>query len=149
MKDFVLVTALLLGLGSLPARACDCLEQSTAQNYRRADFVLRVHVEAIQDTVQYDLYSNPVRPPFDAGTYVKARVQRVYKGSWRDKKLIISGTGSMCDYRFVRGGDYVVFLYKADADLSVAYRTSSCQRHFNLRDTLARREFARARQAEK
>jgi len=148
MRNFVLVTA-LLGLGSFPARACDCLRQSTMQNYRRADFVLRVHIEVIQDTVQYDLYSNTGRPPFAAGAYVQARVQRVYKGSWRDKKLIISGTGGMCDYRFARGGEYVVFLYKADADSLGVYRTSSCQRHFNLRDTLARREFARARQAEK
>lgn len=119
------------------------------QNYRRADFVLRVHIEVIQDTVQYDLYSNPGRPPFAASAYVQARVQRVYKGAWRDKELIISGTGGVCDCRFARGGEYVVFLYKADADSLGVYRTSSCQRHFNLRDTLARREFARARQAEK
>ena len=104
MRNFVLVTA-LLGLGSFPARACDCLRQSTMQNYRRADFVLRVHIEVIQDTVQYDLYSNPGRPPFAAGAYVQARVQRVYKGACRDKELIISGAGDMCDYRFARGGD--------------------------------------------
>jgi len=146
MKNYLLATLLL---GSFPARACDCLGQSTAQNYHRADFVLRVHIEAIQDTVQYDLYSNPVRPPFAAGAGVRARVRRAYKGGWRAKELIIKATGSMCDCRFARGGDYVVFLYKSDADPAGVYSTSTCQRHFNLRDAATRREFAHVRQAEK
>ena len=146
MKNYLLATLLL---GSLPAQACDCLGQSTAQNYRRADFVLWVHIEAIEDTVQYDLYSNPVRPPFAAGAGVRARVRRIYKGGWRAKELSINATGSMCDCRFARGGDYVVFLYKADAGPAGAYRTSACQRHFDRRDAPARREFAWARRVEK
>lgn len=91
--NYLLTTALLLGFGLSSARACDCAWLSMRENYRKADVVLQVHVDSIQDTAQVDLYSNPVRPPFAAGTQVTARVQRVYKGVLRTSKLRIRGMG--------------------------------------------------------
>jgi hypothetical protein len=144
---FTLLLGVSFGLSS--ARACECLWLAIRENYRRADLVLRVHIVSIQDTLHYDLYSNPVRPPFTAGTRVVARVRRVYKGKMQDKVFSIKGMGNMCDYQFRRGEDYVVFLYKQDLDPQGQYVTSNCQRHFSLHNIEARQEFAHARQAAK
>ncbi|MEJ7663564.1 MAG: hypothetical protein WKG07_30500 [Hymenobacter sp.] len=62
------------------AHACDCLHLFMRQQYQKADFLLRVHVLSLQDAVQYDLYSQPIRPPFQYGTHATVRIQRVYKG---------------------------------------------------------------------
>jgi hypothetical protein len=67
----------------------------------------------------------------------------------RASRLTIKGLSGMCDFHFMRGGDYVVFLYKQDVEASSQYVTSTCQRHFSLRNLAARREFACARQVEK
>ncbi|MGI4762204.1 MAG: hypothetical protein ACRYF0_15960 [Janthinobacterium lividum] len=55
----------------------------------------------------------------------------------------------MCGYQFLRGGDYVVFLYQQAADPQGQYVTSTRQPHVNLRNAAARREFAPARHAER
>jgi len=141
--------ALGLAFACTAAMACDCLFMSMRENYRKADFVLRVHVLSLQDTVQYDLYSQPIHPPFQYGAYATVRVQQVFKGKPPRGKLVLTGMGSMCDFRFKQDSDYVVFLYKQDVDAKGHYVTSSCQRHFSLDDAATRQEVEQAWQLEK
>lgn len=141
--------ALLLACAGPAASACSCLYLSMRQNYQKADFVLRVHVQSLQDTVHYDLCSQPLRPPFQYGTHATVQIQRVYKGRLPKGKLVLTGMESMCDYYFKLNGDYVIFIYKQDVNGQGQYVTSTCQRHFNLADAAARQEFYQARRLEK
>lgn len=125
---------LVLSLSVRVAGACDCVTSSMKEAYRMADYVVQVRVTALRDTVQYDLYSQPVRPPFRSGYLPVLAVEKVFKGKLTTGQaiaLVDDGSPGMCDFYFQTGATYVVFLnnYKG------GYGTSVCQKNFLLTDT--------------
>lgn len=135
---------LLLSLLSLSVRvagACDCVTFSMKEAYRMANYVVQVRVVALYDTVHYDLYSQPVRPPFRSGYLPVLSVEKVFKGHLAAGQVItlFDEGPSTCDFYFQTGATYVVFLESHQG----SYRTSICQKNFLLSDTASRREFRR------
>ncbi|TVT42729.1 hypothetical protein FNT36_01145 [Hymenobacter setariae] len=128
-----------LSLGMRVAGACDCLFLTMQQAYRAADYVVRARVIALRDTVHYDLYSNPVRPPFRSGYLPVLRINKLYKGrlSSRQQVYLTAGSGTMCDAYFQQGAEYLLFINKYKGE----YTTSTCQRSFLLTDTVSLKEF--------
>ena len=126
--------SIALSLSVRGVGACDCQVWSMQRAYQSADCVVQARVEALRDTVHYDLYSQPVRPPFRSGYLPVLRLQKVLKGRLTSQQVILTdaGAGGWCDFYFQMGGDYVVFLNK---DGKGGYMASPCQKHFPLTDT--------------
>ena len=134
LSAFLLVSA---------AEACSCNPMGMRENFKSADYVVQVSVLALNDTVQYDLYSNPLYPPFLQGRFPKLRVIKSYKGPIKaHTDIAVAGYGSMCDYFFRQGQTYIVFLNK---DEHMLIRTSSCAQNFLLSDKGKSGEFKRVR----
>lgn len=129
--------ALLLSLAGRAAGACECLAQTLQQAYQAADCVVQVRVVALRDTLHYDLYSQPVRPPFRAGSQPVLQVRKVVKGHLPGHELTLTlpDAQSMCNFTFRLGATYVVFLHATAG----GYTTSTCQPNFLATEAAARR----------
>lgn len=103
-----LVLSFSLRLGG----ACDYLSFTMAQACQQADLIVRARVVALRDSVHYNLYSDPIRPPFTAGTQPVLRITRVLKGQWSQPELTLARVvpGDMCAPSFELGREYVIFL---------------------------------------
>ncbi|WP_159452080.1 hypothetical protein [Hymenobacter roseosalivarius] len=97
------------------------------ENFKKADYVIKVQVVSLADTLHFDLYSNPVRPPFTYGYSPSLLVNKVLKGQMKEGEMIrIIAANSMCSYYFGLGLSYVVFIYVHDK----AFTTSVCSKNF-------------------
>jgi hypothetical protein len=128
-----------LSLGVRVAGACDCVFLPMQQAYQAADCVVQARVVALRDTLHYDLYSQPVRPPFRSGYLPVLRIEKSYKGKLRNRQQLhlTAGTGTLCDAYFQLGADYVFFINKYNGE----YTTSTCQRSFLVTDSEPLKEF--------
>ncbi|WP_022824967.1 hypothetical protein [Hymenobacter norwichensis] len=126
MKIFLLSLASLCCASA--ANACSCATTTIQENFKKADYVVKGQVVSLADTVQMDLYSNPVRPPFRYGYIPHLRVEKVLKGRIkRGKTIRVASYSSMCDFYFGLGLSYVVFLFK---DSKAGFTTSVCVLNF-------------------
>lgn len=136
MKCILLITALLGAARG--AGACSCITSTLARSFEQHGYVVRARVEQVLDTVQYDLYSRPVHPPFRVGYQVRLRILRTYKGTL-PTSIQAGGMGSNCDFRFFPDKEYVLFLERGDKQ----YITSICALNFMPTDTAALRQVER------
>lgn len=92
--------------------ACDYTSFTMAQACQRADLIVRARIVALRDSVHYNLYSDPIKPPFTAGNQPVLRITRVLKGQWAQPELTLARVipGDMCSPYFEVGQEYVVFL---------------------------------------
>lgn len=136
---YLLLLVLILSVRA--AGACDCLPPSSIKAaYQAADYVVQVRVAALRDTIHYDLYSQPVRPPFRSGYSPVLSVEKVFKGRFsvgQSITLADDGSQGMCNFYFQNGATYVVFLNKYKG----GYSASPCQKHFLLTDTASLKAF--------
>ncbi|MGI4864248.1 MAG: hypothetical protein ACRYFZ_10030 [Janthinobacterium lividum] len=132
--------AIGLSLSVRAAGACDCLFLPMQQAYQAADYVVQARVISLRDTVQYDLYSRPVRPPFRSGYLPVLQIVKSFKGHLRSHQevLLTAGSGTLCDAYFQVGGEYVFFVA---TDAKKGYTTSTCQPSFALADTASLKAF--------
>ncbi len=93
-----------------------------------SDYVVRVKVVEITDSIQYDLYSNPLKPPYKHGNRPILKVQKVYKGQLNNEIIKLAATNSMCDYYFEIGKEYVILISEFKGKLV----TSVCMNNFEL-----------------
>jgi hypothetical protein len=89
---------------------------------------VRVKVVEITDSIQYDLYSNPVKPPYTYGNLPILKVQKIYKGQLANEIIKLAATDSMCDYYFEIGKEYVILINEFKGELV----TSVCMNNFEL-----------------
>lgn len=115
------------------ANACECSITTFAQNFKSTDYVVKVKVIALKDTVHYNIYSNPIYPPFKTGFNTILKVQKNLKGKLTEKRIKVTGNGSMYDFYFNLNEEYVVFL-----DLFKGrFITSVCKYNFLFKDKKA------------
>lgn len=120
------INLLLLSFFLLPhvGKACSCASASIQKDFAHAAYVVEAQVMSLADTVHYDLYSNPIHPPFQKGHIPQLQINRGYKGKLKvGESVVVTGDDSMCSYYFTLGQTYLVFLFK-DADNR--FRTSTC-----------------------
>lgn len=92
--------------------ACDYTTLTMTQACQRADLIVRARVVALRDSMHYNLYSEPIKPPFTAGNQPVLRIMRVLKGQWAQPELALVRLppGDMCAPSFMVGQEYVLFL---------------------------------------
>ena len=128
MKTKKIFLSLLFCFFYFASNACECAPSSLKQTYVLSDYVVRVKVVEITDSIQYDLYSNPVKPPYKYGKRPILKVEKIYKGELANEIIKLSATDSMCDYYFEIGKEYVVFIIEFKGELG----TSVCMNNFEL-----------------
>ncbi|MCC9169036.1 hypothetical protein [Pontibacter harenae] len=108
------------------ASACDCVPSSLKQAFELSDYVVKVKVLEIKGSVRYDLSRKPIKPPYKYGNLPLLEVQKVYIGRLVDEEIELAATGSMCDYHFELGKEYVVLIVRFNGELV----TSTCMYNF-------------------
>jgi hypothetical protein len=116
--------------------ACECAPSSLKQTYALSNYVIKVKVVEITDSIQYDLYSNPVKPPYKYGNRPILKVQKIYKGQLANEIIKLAATDSLCDYYFEVGKEYVILINEFKGELV----TSVCMNNFELPNKKALQE---------
>jgi hypothetical protein len=136
MKTKRIFLSLLFCFFYFASNACECVPSSLKQTFSLSDYVVKVKVIEITDPIQYDLYSNPVKPPYQYGNQPALKVQKIYKGQFQNEIIKLAATGSMCDYYFELGKEYVILINEFKGELG----TSVCMNNFELPNKEALKE---------
>lgn len=111
------------------ANACECFG-SLQQSLVTSEIVIKAKVIGLNDTVQYDIFSNPHYPPFKKGSKPKLKVNKVYRGKLTEKEVELTSHGSLCDPYFDFNKEYVIFISTINGKLE----TSVCSHNFETID---------------
>jgi hypothetical protein len=136
MKTKKVLLSLLFCIFYYASNACECAPSRLIQTYKSSKYVVKVKVVEITDSIQYDLFSNPLNPPYKYGNRPVLKVQKVYKGPLINGTIKLAATNSMCDYYFKLGNEYVIFIDQFQGELV----TSVCNNNFELPNNKALRE---------
>ena len=124
---------------SFASSACSCGYMSMQENFEKSTYVVKATILSLADTVQYDLYSQPIKPPFVYGYKPVIVIDRVYKGTIKKgSEITLVADYGMCNYFFGVGKTYIIFLYKTEQN---KYETSVCVNNFSLDDREKASEF--------
>ena len=107
------------------------------QSYKFSDIIVRAKVISLNDTAQYDIFSNLVYPPFKKGSNPKLKVSKLYKGRLTSKEIDLVSYHTLCDYYFEPNKEYIVFISRIDGKLE----TSVCAHNFKTTDITSFAEF--------
>lgn len=118
------------------ANACECFN-NLKQSIESYDLIVKAKVVGLKDTIQYDIFSNLVYPPYETGSSPKLKVSKVYKGNLASKKIELVSHHTLCDYYFKPGKEYVIFISRINGKLE----TSVCAHNFETTDRITLKEF--------
>ncbi|PFJ09661.1 cobalamin biosynthesis protein CbiN [Bacillus cereus] len=96
--------------GSEKSYACDCINISSEEAFRKNDVVFEGKVLEVQNDSS-------------AGAAVLFEIKKIWKGTSSSQIIIYTGGGS-CAFPFTEGGEYIVFSSRSEGEKQL--HTSSC-----------------------